>query len=141
MTFNQFKFMSELLVKINTEKLGVREAGKSIGVSAATVSRIMRGGMPDVVTLGKFCSWLEMDVNYFFNNAQKSTKKEKRQFVDARHADIVGHVDFYHCSSCNKTIPRYGEEGASTIVQYCATAKGIVSMTRVEKVYIKKNKK
>jgi len=40
---------------------GVREAAKEIGISAATLSRVERGHLPDLETFGKLCRWLEID--------------------------------------------------------------------------------
>lgn len=40
---------------------GVRDVAKEIGVSAATLSRVERGYMPDLETFGKICSWLKVD--------------------------------------------------------------------------------
>lgn len=39
-------------------KLGVRELGKEIGISTATVSRIENGKPPDFWTLKKIFNWL-----------------------------------------------------------------------------------
>lgn len=39
-------------------KLGVREFGKELGVSTATVSRIENGKPPDFGTLKKIIAWL-----------------------------------------------------------------------------------
>jgi len=40
---------------------GVRAVAKEIGVSAATLSRVERGYMPDLETFGKICRWLKVD--------------------------------------------------------------------------------
>lgn len=40
---------------------GVREAAKEIGISAATVSRVERGKLPDLHNFGKICRWLGVD--------------------------------------------------------------------------------
>lgn len=40
---------------------GVRAVAKQIGISAATLSRVERGYMPDLETFGKICSWLKLD--------------------------------------------------------------------------------
>lgn len=40
---------------------GLRETAAEIGVSAATLSRIERGHMPDLDTFGKLCRWLDVD--------------------------------------------------------------------------------
>ena len=38
--------------------MGVRAAAKEIGVSPTTLTRVEKGNIPDVKTLGKFCKWL-----------------------------------------------------------------------------------
>jgi len=40
---------------------GVRAAAEEIGVSAATLSRVERGNMPDLETFAKLCKWLDVD--------------------------------------------------------------------------------
>ncbi len=40
---------------------GIREVSEEIGVSPATLSRIERGNLPDLVTFGKICKWLKID--------------------------------------------------------------------------------
>ena len=40
---------------------GVRTVAAEIGVSAATLSRVERGYMPDLDTFGKICKWLKID--------------------------------------------------------------------------------
>ncbi len=51
--------LSEVLKKYRwaTNK-GLREMAREIGTSAATLSRIERGGMPDGRTLAKVLQWL-----------------------------------------------------------------------------------
>jgi transcriptional regulator with XRE-family HTH domain len=41
--------------------MGIRAAAHEIGISAATLSRIERGHLPDSRTLGKICGWLNID--------------------------------------------------------------------------------
>ena len=40
---------------------GLREVAEEIGSSAATLSRIESGKMPDLQTFGKLCRWLKVD--------------------------------------------------------------------------------
>lgn len=40
---------------------GVREVAGEIGISAATLSRVERGFMPDLETFGRICRWLKVD--------------------------------------------------------------------------------
>lgn len=49
------------LAAAKRDDLGVRAAAKEIGISAATLSRVERGYLPDLDTFGKICKWLEVD--------------------------------------------------------------------------------
>ena len=40
---------------------GIRETATEMGISAATLSRVERGFMPDLETFGKICKWLRAD--------------------------------------------------------------------------------
>jgi transcriptional regulator with XRE-family HTH domain len=41
--------------------MGIRAAAKEIGISPTTLSRIERGHVPDLRTLGKVCDWVGVD--------------------------------------------------------------------------------
>lgn len=41
--------------------MGIRACANEIGISAATLSRVERGHLPDSLTLGKICIWLGVD--------------------------------------------------------------------------------
>ena len=43
--------------------MGIRAAAAEIEISPATLSRLERGHVPDVVTLRKICDWLEISPN------------------------------------------------------------------------------
>ena len=47
--------------------LGVRQAAREIGVSAATLSRIENGKQPDLDTFAKLCRWLEVSPSAFLD--------------------------------------------------------------------------
>ena len=40
---------------------GIREVAAEIAVSPATLSRVERGQLPDIVTFSKVCTWLRID--------------------------------------------------------------------------------
>lgn len=52
--------LSKLLTEKRGER-GVREFAREIGISAATLSRIERGKLPDIETFGKLCAMLKLD--------------------------------------------------------------------------------
>ena len=39
----------------------IREVEKEFGVSAATLSRVERGNLPDLGTFAKICKWMKVD--------------------------------------------------------------------------------
>lgn len=51
-----------LRVKEKRGKQGIRAAAKEIGISHATLSRVERGFMPDLVNYRRICRWLGIDV-------------------------------------------------------------------------------
>lgn len=53
------------LVKKRRGDQGVRAAAAEIGVSAATLSRVERGHVPDIGTFTKICEWLHVNPNEF----------------------------------------------------------------------------
>ena len=46
----------------------LREVAAEVGVSAATFSRIERGGTPDLPTYFKFCRWLDAPLDLFIGD-------------------------------------------------------------------------
>jgi len=40
---------------------GIREVAHEIGISAATLTRVEGGRLPDIATFQKICSWLKVD--------------------------------------------------------------------------------
>lgn len=66
MTFEHEKLAKTIkLQRVIDLKMDMRTAAKEIGISAATLSRIERGGMPDVLTFGLICKWLKKDMSNF----------------------------------------------------------------------------
>jgi transcriptional regulator with XRE-family HTH domain len=51
------------LLRTKRGEEGVRAIAAKIGVSAATLSRVERGHVPDIDTFRKICTWLEVDPN------------------------------------------------------------------------------
>ena len=50
--------------------MGVRAAAAEIGIGAATLSRIERGKLPDIETLGKICDWLGVEASVFIGSTK-----------------------------------------------------------------------
>jgi transcriptional regulator with XRE-family HTH domain len=54
--------------------MGIRAAAEEIGVSAATLSRVERGHLPDSRTLGKICIWVEIDPSAVIGGGGKKSE-------------------------------------------------------------------
>jgi len=52
-----------LLVRKERGNRGIRETAGNIGISAATLSRIENGKLPDLNSFSKICHWLSIDPN------------------------------------------------------------------------------
>lgn len=49
------------------KRIGLRDFAKEIDISAATLSRIENGKMPDLETYFRICFWLKRSTNEFYN--------------------------------------------------------------------------
>lgn len=47
-------------------KIDLRKASELCGVSAATISRVESGNIPDMLTFTKLCTWIEIEPTFFF---------------------------------------------------------------------------
>ena len=56
---------------------GLREVAAKIGTSAATLSRIESGKMPDLQTFGKLCRWLEVDPASLLGVSPESNNRQQ----------------------------------------------------------------
>jgi transcriptional regulator with XRE-family HTH domain len=76
--------MSKMNIQIIGTKLreqrgskGVREVAEEVGISAATLSRVERGHLPDIETFGKVCRWLHLDPNEVLGVRAQSVQDER----------------------------------------------------------------
>lgn len=53
--------------------MGIRACAAEIGISAATLSRVERGHLPDSRTLGKICVWLDIDPGHIIGGSVGSS--------------------------------------------------------------------
>jgi transcriptional regulator with XRE-family HTH domain len=60
------------LVQRKRGSMGVRAAAGEIGISAATLSRIENGRVPDLETLKKVCAWLGVDPSAYLGVAAQT---------------------------------------------------------------------
>lgn len=70
-TLNTEKFSSA--IKSKRGKKGLRETAEEIGnISAATLSRIEQGKLPDVETFIRICKWLKVPTDTFITGKKSS---------------------------------------------------------------------
>lgn len=78
---------SELLagmIKEKRGKTGLREIAKEIGdVSAATISRVEKGKVPDVDTFIKICKWLGTSTDTFIVDSNDTKTKTNKDHIVA----------------------------------------------------------
>ncbi len=70
------------MIKSKRGGMGLRQAAEELGtVSAATLSRVEQGKLPDVETFIKICKWLNVATDIFIvgekTNISKLSEKEK----------------------------------------------------------------
>ncbi|BAJ83266.1 Xre family transcriptional regulator (plasmid) [Acidiphilium multivorum AIU301] len=53
------------LIAVKRGGRGVRATAADVGISAATLSRVENGHMPDLETFAKICRWLDRDAREF----------------------------------------------------------------------------
>lgn len=74
-----------IALKEKRGKMALRDAATEIGdISAATLSRVEQGNLPDVLTFIKICNWLQVSVDSFVLNETKNdsiTYSEKDKIV------------------------------------------------------------
>jgi len=58
--------------RIIDDDIDLREAAKKTGISAATLSRIERGRIPDLSTYATLCKWIGCTMEEYFIQKKKS---------------------------------------------------------------------
>lgn len=61
--------------------VGVRAAAKEIGISAATLSRVENGHLPDLQKFSLICRWLDLDPNQILGVPASHSAAPKEQQV------------------------------------------------------------
>ncbi len=72
------------LVRSKRGNCGLRETATIVGVSAATISRVERGIIPDVRTFLAICDWIEMPPAKFIENMNGTQKLDTCRSVCAK---------------------------------------------------------
>lgn len=78
MESDAFKELARRLQEHRAGK-GIREAAKEVGVSAATLSRVENGKIPDLETFGKICHWLGDDPSIYFGLKPRAPEGPRAQ--------------------------------------------------------------
>ena len=65
------------LVRAKRGKRGLREVGREIQVSPATLSRVEQGKIPDLRTFQLICKWLDTDPSQFLGGSKSGTQSTK----------------------------------------------------------------
>ncbi|XOV85292.1 MAG: helix-turn-helix domain-containing protein [bacterium] len=74
----------DTLGKLITEKrgeIGVRKAAAEIGISAATLSRVENGHLPDLSNFQLICKWLSVDPNSILGFSSVESKESEDHSV------------------------------------------------------------
>lgn len=70
------------LIKSKRGKKGLRETAKEIGdLSAATLSRIEQGKLPDVETFILVCKWLDVPTDTFVDGEKAKTNISEKEMI------------------------------------------------------------
>jgi transcriptional regulator with XRE-family HTH domain len=67
--------LGQLIVEKRGDQ-GVRAAAEEIGVSAATLSRVENGYLPDLENFRRICKWLDIDPNQILGFSGEATAAE-----------------------------------------------------------------
>ena len=66
------------MIKSKRGNKGLREVAKEIGdISVSTLSRIENGNLPDIDTYIRICKWLDVSVDFFTAETEKTASKKQ----------------------------------------------------------------
>lgn len=57
---------------------GIREVAQEIGISSATLSRIVNGKLPDINTFAKLCQWLDVPADEMLGVPSKNVSEHQK---------------------------------------------------------------
>lgn len=83
--------ISQLAARVQERRAGkgVREAAAEVGVSPATLSRVENGGVPDLETFAKVCSWLGEDPGVYLGIHQSASLPTQTALVHFKKGSTV----------------------------------------------------
>jgi transcriptional regulator with XRE-family HTH domain len=68
---------------------GIRDAAKEAGVSAATLSRVENGKVPDLETFSKICSWLKVNPSIYLGSLTDASTLAPRARVHFKKGSAI----------------------------------------------------
>ncbi len=74
--FRVHELASAIEAKLSEEGLKLREAAGQIGISAATLSRVINGKLPDTESFAALVNWLGVSADLFIPGPQRATGPE-----------------------------------------------------------------
>ena len=82
--------INELADRLKQQRIGkgVREVARDVGISAATLSRVENGKIPDLETFGKICSYLGDDPSIYLGLPSSYSSQPKAQVHFKKEAAI-----------------------------------------------------
>lgn len=72
------------LVRTKRGRRGLRQIGKTTGISASTLCRIENGAIPDMDTFLAICDWLKIPPSEFIKNTVHPSKKDDYSILCAK---------------------------------------------------------
>ena len=80
----------ELAERVRSKRAGqgIRATAHEVGVSAATLSRVENGGIPDLETFGRICRWLGDDPAQYLRLAPQTMQPSRVQVHFKKEAAI-----------------------------------------------------
>jgi transcriptional regulator with XRE-family HTH domain len=98
--------------------MGVRAAAAEIGISAATLSRIENGRVPDLETLKKVCAWLRIDASEYLGRTKEAATRaphvqvafKKDRAVTSKTSQSLGRLIVAAYHQFSKTVEADGHQ-------------------------------
>lgn len=80
------------LVRSKRSQRKLREVAREIGIGPATLLRVESGRIPDVLTFGKICKWLQVDPGTFLGFEKNSPSRPGGQTQSPSLLVFSGHL-------------------------------------------------
>jgi len=123
--------LDRLSAQVRTKRgqRGLREVAKEIGdISASTLSRIEKGGVPDVASFMRICQWLGVESSEFMTESAA----ERRRGADAEESPDVPHVIEAHLRA-DRVLPAETINALSEMIRVAYRAANEGKLGKVKK--------